>query len=88
MTDPVEKIVADALDAAHIRYTRPERAEPHVPYQPTLDFHLTDLGVYIECCQFYTERKVRQLAGAAEVILIQGRRAAQAFATMLKGSAP
>lgn len=74
--DPCEEIISAALDAAEIRYTREGQGQ-------TLDFYLPDLGVYIEVKQFYTHRSDRQLASQFDVILIQGRNAARAFARIV-----
>lgn len=68
--DPVEQPIADALDIAGIRY---ERDKP-------LDFFLPELGLHIECKQFYSERAVRQLEGKRDVILVQGVEAAKFLA--------
>lgn len=66
--DPIERIVADALDGAGIPYRR----------DAPLDFECE--GFAIECKQFWSERAIRQLKGRSDVILIQGRVAAWAFA--------
>lgn len=78
--DPVEKIVEDALLSARVAYTRGREGG-------ALDFHLTDLGVEIECKRFYTDRIARQIRNRDNVILIQGIDAAHAFADMLAISA-
>lgn len=50
-----------------------------------LDFYLPDHGVFIECKQFYSERIARQMSSVHNVIVIQGKDAAHAFATMITG---
>ena len=70
--DPIELIVAAALDGRGIEYT----------HDSPLDF-MCD-GFCIEVKQFHSERTIRQLKGRTDVILIQGREAAHAFARMLK----
>ena len=73
ITDPIERIVADALDRAGIPYQRIVRG---------LDFTLAD-GTEIECKAYYAERVTRQLARTPNVILIQGRAAAETFHRLL-----
>jgi len=72
MNDPIEKIVADALDAAGVKYR----------HDDPLDFECG--GFSIEVKQFHSERAIRQLAGREDVILIQGRAAAEAFARLVR----
>lgn len=78
MNDPIEKIVAGALTRAGIRFTH--ESEGH---SPPLDFHLPDLGLFIEVKHFHSPRIARQMAQAENVIVIQGRGAAEAFARMI-----
>ena len=75
VTDPMEKIIADALDRASIRY--------HMENHAKLDFYLPDHDLYIEVKQFNSERVTRQMARAPNVIAIQGVKAAEWFATIL-----
>lgn len=77
--DPIEKIVADALDARGIAYTTDGNGETH-----GLDFRLDGIDVYVECKQFHTPRTSEQMSRVSDVIVIQGRRAAEMFAEMLK----
>lgn len=77
--DPIEKIVADALDARGIAYTVDGKGETH-----GLDFRLEGIDVYVECKQFHTPRTSEQMSRVSDVIVIQGRRAAETFAEMLK----
>lgn len=77
--DPIEKIVAAALDARGIAYTADGQGETH-----GLDFRLDGIDVYIECKQFHTPRTAEQMSRVSDVIVIQGRRAAELFADMLK----
>ena len=77
MTDPVERIVADALDASGIAYT----TEGH--NRQRLDFHLPAFDTFIEVKQLHSARIAAQMASADNVIAIQGRGAAEAFAVML-----
>lgn len=73
--DPIEKTVEDALNFAKVEYTSPSHNG--------LDFYLPEHDVHIECKQFYTQRSSEQLTRAANVILIQGTKAALAFAKMI-----
>lgn len=76
MNDPVEAIVARALDDAGISYTRPDG---------TPDFKITAFNLEIEVKQFYSERVIRQLEGKENIILIQGKPAASYFYRLLNG---
>lgn len=74
--DPVERIVAAALDATGLWY-RQGQAEGEA------DFILPGLNLEIECKQFYSERAIRQLEGKENIILIQGKDAAAGLAKLL-----
>mgnify|MGYP000875157366 CR=1 FL=1 len=80
ITDPVERTIAESLDAAGIRYVRGYGTRD-------LDFHLPEHDIRIECKQFFTPRVADQLAANHDVILIQGMGAARAFAAMIAGRA-
>ncbi len=75
MSDPVEKIVAEALTERGFKFDRDNAVD--------LDFYLPSTGVYIECKQFHTPRAIEQMARVPNVILIQGVAAALAFAMMI-----
>ena len=77
ISDPIERIIAEALDGAGISFVANEKG---------LDFYLPDHGIHIEGKQFYSERAVRQMAAVESAILIQGRRAAVAFRAMIARS--
>lgn len=77
--DPIELIVAKGLDFAGVKYTHESDNK-----KQSLDFHLPDVDVYIECKQFPTDRTSKQIAGFPNVIVIQGRRAAEMFVSMLR----
>ena len=81
MEDPVEMIVAKALERAGVAYERDKELEPG---RYTIDFYLPYMGLWIEVCQFYTARKIEQLARLPDVILIQGRVAAEGFARLVQ----
>ncbi len=80
--DPIEREVAQALRRAGIDYERNRELEPG---RYTIDFYLPKDGLWIEICQFYTSRKIKQLSRLPDVILIQGIGAAAAFARLLNG---
>jgi hypothetical protein len=79
ISDPIERIIAEALDAARIPYCHHSKGNER-PGQ--LDFALPS-GVQIECKQFHAARVVDQMAAHSDVIVIQGRAAALAFAGMI-----
>lgn len=74
-TDPMEKIIAEALVRADIEFVSP-------CMKTGLDFKLAG-DVYIECKQFHSERISEQMTRAENVIVIQGMQAALRFAAML-----
>lgn len=78
MTDPIERIVADALNRSKIAWVN-ERD----PRSKGLDFYLTDFDVHIEVKQFHTPRTAEQMMRSPNVIVIVGRGAAEAFAKLL-----
>jgi hypothetical protein len=73
VTDPVEKIIADALDEAGIAYMR-GRATGE------LDFYLVASGVWIECKRAHSPRIADQMARYPHVIAVQSIEAAQLLA--------
>lgn len=75
--DPVEKIIADALDYAGLTYDSP------CP-DTRLDFHIHELDINIECKQFHSDRISEQMSRTTNVIAIQGIRAAEVFAHFIK----
>lgn len=76
-TDPIERIVAVALRAAGIAYEMPNGSTGD------LDFYLPEPDVRIECKQFYSPRIAEQMSRFSDVIVIQGRAAAEQFARMV-----
>ena len=76
--DPLEKLVADALDAIPVAYTVDGEGDTK-----GLDFYLMGVNVYIECKQFHTPRVAEQMARVENVIVIQGKQAAEMFAAMV-----
>jgi hypothetical protein len=78
MNDPVERIIADALDSQRIRYVRDGEGETKA-----LDFYLPDFDVYLEVKRFHTRRIAEQTSRVENVIVVQGIKAAQFFAGCL-----
>lgn len=74
--DPLEEIIADALDAAGVPYERPADG---------LDFVLRNhwSGVAIECNRYFSPRLPPQIEGVSDVIVVQGMRAARVLAEMI-----
>lgn len=62
--DPMEAMIAYALDAAKIPYTREMNG---------LDFYLPTFDVYIEVKQFHSTRIADQMGRVDNVIAAQGR---------------
>lgn len=80
MTDPLERILAAALDRAGIAYTTERDGDTLA-----LDFHLTEADVYVEVKQFHTPRIAEQMSRAPNVIAVQGRVAVEWLAGILGG---
>jgi len=78
--DPVESVIATALDARGIAYLTESQ-----PGSAGLDFLLTDAGVHIECKRFHSPRICEQMSRAPNVIAIQGMEAAELFAALVMG---
>lgn len=79
ITDPIEIIVAAALDAAGVRYVTGDQ-----PGGVGLDFYLPDLNLHIEVKQFHSPRIAEQMSRAGNVIAIQGEAAARWFAAQIR----
>lgn len=77
IADPIERIIADALDRAGINYVHESAGAP-------LDFQVGE--VLIEVKQFHSDRTNRQMADHNNVIVIQGREAALWFADAIGSS--
>lgn len=75
--DPMERLVADALDRAGINYHRGEATGE-------LDFRLIDYGVHIEVKRFHSPRIERQMARHPNVIAAQGEAAVQLLARFIQ----
>ena len=78
--DPMERIIAAALDDADI---------PFVPGESTperLDFFLPVQNIHIEVKQFHSDRIAEQMSRADNVIAVQGRAAVNLLADAIRGS--
>lgn len=81
MMDPMEQIIAEALDQAGIRYVT-----DHGGGNPTnLDFGL-ESGIQIEVKQYHSARIADQMSRAPDVIAVQGRNAVMFMAHLLKNA--
>lgn len=79
VTDPMERIIADALDDAGISYTTDiGGANPS-----NLDFRLAN-GIEIEVKRFHTPRIAEQMARADNVIAVQGEDAIRWVARIIR----
>jgi hypothetical protein len=81
VSDPIERIIADALDARGLEYICDGEGDTN-----GLDFFLCDFGVHIEVKQFHTDRVAEQMRRVHNVIVIQGETAALAFAGLIKSA--
>ena len=80
ISNPLEKQVADALDAREIKWLHEDEAGNVA----RLDFYIPSSGVYVEVKQAYSPRCDAQLSRAENVILVQGIDAVRAFCDLLK----
>lgn len=78
VTDPVEKVIADALDEMGAAYDAP------CP-ETDLDFYVSSFGIWIECKRFHTPRTTEQMSRVKNIIVIQGMKAAEVFAALIRG---
>ena len=77
MSDPMEIMIADALNAAGLSFVSDVEGNPS-----GLDFRLTN-GVEIEVKRFHSPRITEQMARAENVIAVQGAEAVRFFAALL-----
>lgn len=79
IADPMERLIADALDYAGIAYaTDVGGGNPS-----GLDFKL-DNGIEIEVKRFHSPRIADQMARAPNVIAVQGKEAVEYLAEMIR----
>ena len=81
IVDPIERIISEALIKTGIKHTHESENK-----EQCFDFILTISGVAIECKQFPSDRTEAQILKADNLILIQGRIAAHAFANMIRNA--
>jgi hypothetical protein len=79
--DPIELMIANALSEAGWAFTHESENKDQ-----RLDFYLPGVDVYIECKQFHTYRISDQIKPFPNVIVIQGRKAAEIFCQMVSVS--
>lgn len=79
-TDPMERIIAGALDDANIRYVTDGGGNPS-----GLDFRLEN-GVEIEVKRFHSDRIGSQMKRAENVIVAQGIDAVMMLAELIRGA--
>jgi hypothetical protein len=75
MNDPMETLIANALDVAGIPYDREVDG---------LDFRLRDIDVFIEVKQFHSSRIAQQMSRRDNIIVAQGRKAVEILADFIK----
>ncbi len=80
--DPIEAIVAHALDGRNIQYVM-DGEESRSPRNRGLDFYLPDCDIHIEVKAFHSDRIAQQLSRTSNCIVIQGKQAALAFAALI-----
>ena len=78
ISDPIEKIIATALDARGVDYVHDGSGSTN-----GLDFWLPTLGTYIECKAYHSPRIAEQMTRAPDIIVVQGIVAAHAFAALI-----
>lgn len=83
--DPVEKVIADALDAVGIAHIR--EVAPNGPNGRSLDFYVPSWGIYIECKRYHAGRVVHQMASVPDILVAQGMPAAIVLANLIRQQA-
>lgn len=76
ITDPMERLIADALDAAGEAYEHEKNG---------LDFYLPRLDLYIEVKRFHSPRIAAQMERAENIIAVQGSFAVRTISVLLAG---
>ena len=74
ISDPMEKIIAEALATV---------GEPYTVNELGLDFYLPRRGVYIEVKRMHSERISEQMSRAPNVIAVQGETAVRFLAAII-----
>lgn len=78
ITDPMERQIADALDAAGVEFEHEKLG---------LDFYLPAFDVYIEVKRMHSPRISDQMSRAPNVIAAQGDRGVAFLANLLRRAA-
>lgn len=86
ITCPIERIIANALGAARIDYQHRSMGETYAA-EHGISFWLPHPRVFISCTEYTTLRTADKLA-FKDIILIQGRAAAEQFARMIAPKEP
>lgn len=74
-TDPMERVIAAALDGA---------GEPYFRETNGLDFYLTNRDLYIEVKRMHSPRIAEQMSRADNVIAVQGVGAVTFMANLIR----
>ena len=77
--DPVETTLERAFNEAGIEYRRADANPRH------LDFYLPAFDLYVEVKRYHTDRTAKQMERVPDIVVIQGMKAAVAFARMIGG---
>lgn len=85
ISDPIERIIANGLGVAGIPYIH-ESDDPEVCRG--CSFYLTQSGIYLNTQPYPEHHTARNLERVENCILIQGRRAAEAFVSFIRASDP
>lgn len=80
--DHLEKMLGDAFISKGISFTH----ESEKGANQKLDFHLTDLGIFIEVKQYHAERIGKQCGYEENVIVLQGFKSVLFFISEVIGS--
>lgn len=79
--DPVEKIIAEALDEVGI-----ESCGERSPRGVRLDFYLPEYDLHIECKHLHSDRISEQMSRTENVIAVQGMRSAEWLAALIRNA--
>lgn len=80
INDPMERKIADALDAAGVEFEHERRPE-------NLDFYLPAFDIFIEVKRFHSPRVSDQMRRAPNVIVAQGDKGVAFLAGLLRRAA-
>lgn len=78
ISDPLEQLVADALDSLGIKYEH-ESEPTTLAKVHSLDFYIPGFDIFIEIKRFHTERVTYQISRVENLILLQGEQAVKTF---------